>query len=163
MGAVLKEIKEIIPFYAMGSNGICSFHDKKDSLEKPSGLIQGHGEPSLSEMQQVSTGLNVLYNFEAYYLNDSTPIPNHITTLALIKPEDSISNSSLQQLDIFLQRGGNLFIALNRVNGDLSNGFGNVVNTGVENWLENKGLEVKDFCSRCTMWKRSSTTTTRFF
>ena len=95
-------------------------------------------------MQQVATGLNVLYNFEPYYLNDSTPIPNHITTLALIKPEDSISNSSLQQLDIFLQRGGNLFIALNRVNGDLSNGFGNVVNTGVENWLENKGLEVKD-------------------
>ena len=50
--------------------------------EKPSiGLIQGHGEPSLSEMQQVATGLNVLYNFEPYYLNDSTQY--HVTTLAL--------------------------------------------------------------------------------
>ena len=150
LGAVLElgDQKEIIPFMQPGAamEYALSTSIKKIAItEKPSiGLIQGHGEPSLSEMQQVATGLNVLYNFEPYYLNDSTPIPNHITTLALIKPEDSISNSSLQQLDIFSQRGGNLFIALNRVNGDLSNGFGNVVNTGVENWLENKGLEVKD-------------------
>jgi gliding-associated putative ABC transporter substrate-binding component GldG len=150
LGAVLElgDQKEIIPFMQPGTalEYALSTSIKKIAItDKPTiGLIQGHKEPTVSEMQQVATGLNVLYNFEPYALNDTTPIPYHIKTLALIKPEDSISVASLRQLDIFLENGGNLFIALNRVNGDLSTAFGDVINTGVENWLKNKGLEIKD-------------------
>ena len=150
LGAVLElgEQKEVIPFMQPGTamEYALSTSIKKIAVTDKAtiGLIQGHGEPALSDMRQVAAGLEVLYHFEPYQLNDSTPVPEYITTLALIKPEDSLSDAALQQLDAFLQRGGNLFIALNRVNGDLSTAMGSVVNTGVESWLKNKGLEVKD-------------------
>jgi gliding-associated putative ABC transporter substrate-binding component GldG len=150
LGAVLElgDQKEIIPFMKPGAamEYALSTSIKKIAITEKTvvGLIQGHGEPSLSDIQQVASGLDVLYNFIPFNLNDSTPIPNHITTLALIRPEDTISTASLRQLDLFLEKGGNLFIALNRVNGDFKTAFGSVANTGVKDWLMSKGLEIKD-------------------
>lgn len=149
LGAVLQlgEQEEVIPFMQPGAAleyALSTSIKKISILDKPSiGLIQGHGEPSISELQEVYTGLNVLYNLEAYTLNDSTPIPSYFQTLALVRPTDSVSSAQLRQLDAFLERGGNLFVALNRVDGNLQNAYGSVVNTGLESWLESKGIKVE--------------------
>ena len=71
-------------------------------------------------------------------------VPDYLNTLAIVRPKDSISYQSLYHLDQFLNRGGNLFIALNRVEGDFSTAQGSVVNTAFESWLRQKGLDVKD-------------------
>jgi ABC-type uncharacterized transport system involved in gliding motility auxiliary subunit len=47
-------------------------------------------------------------------------------------------------LDDYLAGGGNLFIALNRVEGDLNTLYGTSISTGLEAWLEEKGLKVEN-------------------
>src|SRR5690606_28080714 len=71
-------------------------------------------------------------------------IPDEIRTLALIRPTDSIPDPHLQKLDEFLERGGRLFVALNRVEADFRSRFGSARGTGLEDWLETKGVEVVD-------------------
>ena len=40
--------------------------------------------------------------------------------------------------------GGNIFVALNRVSGDLQTGFGSGLSTGLESWLSSKGLHINE-------------------
>ncbi|MCB9282427.1 MAG: GldG family protein [Lewinellaceae bacterium] len=151
LGAVLElgEQREVIPFIQPGAPleyAMSTSIKKMTVIDKPSiGLIQGHGEPSLGEMYQVQAGLNVLYDVEPYTIQDTTPIPERFRTLAIVRPTDSIPPGQLAQLDAFLERGGNLFVALNRVEGDLQNAMGTAVNTGLETWLASKGIIVDDY------------------
>ncbi|KPK86516.1 MAG: hypothetical protein AMS27_04860 [Bacteroides sp. SM23_62_1] len=150
MGAVLnmENTSEIIPVIEPGAAmeyALSTAIKKLSVVDKPSvGLLQGHGEPPISEMIQVSIELSVLYNFEPLYLTDSTTIPLRFHTIAIIRPLDSIPDYQLNQLDEFLDRGGRLFIAMDRVSGDLQNAFGMTINTGLESWLMNKGIYVND-------------------
>ena len=57
---------------------------------------------------------------------------------------DSLPDYVFSQLDQFLARGGHLFIAMNRVSGNLQEAYGSVINTGLENWLRSKGLIINE-------------------
>lgn len=148
MGAQIQmgEESDVIPFLQPGSpyEYLLTTSIKKLSvLDKPAvGLIQGHGEPSIQEMVEVNSNLSILYSFEPLNLRAGEPISDRYQTLALVRPTDSIPPAQLQLLDDFLGRGGKLFIAMNRVDADLSVGSGNPVNTGLETWLQEKGLEI---------------------
>lgn len=150
LGAVLEfeEQREVIPFVQPGASleYLLSSSIKKITLtNKPSvGWIQGLGSPSLEQMLEVKQGLEVLYNLTPYQLSGSDPVPNTFKTLVLVNPSDSLQKETLRQLDHFLERGGNVLIALNRVKGDLSTAYGSSVDTGVEEWLEEKGVLIKD-------------------
>ena len=150
LGAVLEleEQKEVIPFIQPGAplEYLLSSSIKKIALtNKPSvGIIEGSGSPSLEQMLEVKQGLEVLYNLIPYQLSATDPIPDTFKTLALIKPSDTLREETLKQLDRFLERGGNLLIALNRVKGDLSTAYGSSVYTGVGEWLEEKGIIIED-------------------
>ncbi|WP_170179683.1 GldG family protein [Flavivirga rizhaonensis] len=150
LGAVLEleEQKEVIPFMQPGAplEYLLSSSIKKiavsDKLEV--GFMEGYGQATISELSQVKTALDVLYDFKSTKVNDSMPVPENIKTLAIVRPTDTINETSLNQLDKFLENGGNLFVALNRVNGDLNNTYGSALTTGVEKWLKEKGLEVRE-------------------
>lgn len=144
----LGEKSEVIPLIQPGAamEYALSTAIKKLSLEKKTsiGFLQGHGEPSLSEMQEVHAQLSVLYHPEEITLRDSIGVPNHINTLAIIRPTDSIPANDLRHLDNFIARGGRLLIAMNRVHSELRTLYGVPVNTGLEAWLKEKGIEVVD-------------------
>jgi len=106
-------------------------------------VLQGHGEPPLSSLQQAMSQLNVLYRTEAVELTDTADVLAPYRTLAIVAPADSIPASHLQQLDRFLAQGKNIFIAMNRVDADLQNGFGSSLTTGLEGWLAAKGVHVE--------------------
>ncbi len=148
MGAVLElgEQREVIPFVQPGAAveyALSTAIKKMTVSDKPVvGFIQGHGEASPAEMVQVVDGLNILYDVEPVNMQDTGQIPPYITTLALVRPTDSIPESHLAQLDGFLARGGQLFVAVNRVDGNLQNAFGMEVTTGLESWLAEKGITV---------------------
>lgn len=148
MGAVLNigNRSEIIPVIEPGAAmeyALSTSIKKLSVIDKPSvGLLQGHGEPGINEMTQVNLELSILYNFEPLYLTDSTIIPSRFHTIAVVRPSDSIPDYQLSQLSEFLARGGRLFVALNRVSGDLQNAYGMAINTGLETWLLNKGISV---------------------
>jgi gliding-associated putative ABC transporter substrate-binding component GldG len=140
--------KEVIPQFDPNSplEYIFTMVIKKLSVvDKPSvGLVQGHGEPSFSELGQVLNGLNVLYNVENLTLEEE--IAGRFKTIMIIGPSDSFPESHLQRLDEFLGRGGNIFAAINRAEGDLNSqmpqGIG--ITTGLEGWLEAKGIAVEE-------------------
>lgn len=159
LGAVISmgEKKEVIPVIQPGSPieySISSAIKKLSVEEKPTiGLLQGNGEPAVDELVQVYNELSVLYTIEPLTLSDTAQIPDRIKTIAIIKPKDSISTNHIAQLDAFLARGGRLLLALNRVDANLQQGSGSVVNTGIESWLKTKGIQVnEDFAmdTRCS-------------
>ena len=139
---------EVIPFIQPGAamEYALSTAIKKISIEKKPevGFLQGHGEPSLAEMGQVQEQLNVLYNAIEIRLTDSTAIPVNIKTLAILRPTDSIPKNHLQQLDSFLERGGRLLVGINRVQAEVRTMYGISQNTGLETWLDSKGINVME-------------------
>lgn len=147
LGAVLRygEKSEVIPFIQPGaameyslSSGIRKLTNEEKNLV---GFIQGHGEPTISMMPQAMEALGVLNEVESVNLTDSTYLAKY-KTLVLIAPTDSIPGKYLEMLDEYLAGGGNMVVALNRVDGDLNQGMGNEITTGVESWLADKGIQV---------------------
>ena len=150
MGAVVSmgKEKEKIPFFQPGSAmeyALSTAIKKLSIVDKPSiALIQGHGEPFMSDMMQVYNELNVLYNVQTITLSDTTVIPETIKTIAIIRPRDTIPASQLSVLDKYLARGGNLFLAVNRVTGNFTNATGTPLSVGMEEWLGKRGITISD-------------------
>ncbi len=150
MGAVLSmgERQEIIPVVEPGlamEYTLSTAIKKLSVIHKPViGFLQGHGEASRRELSQAVQELNVLYTVEDIHVNDSTPIPANIKSLTIVRPTDTIPPGVLDELDRYLAGGGNVFIAMNRVSGDLQTGYGSGLSTGLESWLSEKGLHVNE-------------------
>ncbi len=149
MGAVLKmgDRQEVIPFIQPGTamEYALSTNIKKMSVvDKPAvALVQGHGEPGLSDLSQVYQSLSILYQVENLDLSAEAGVPERYRALALVEPTDSIPPAELAKLDDYLSRGGKLFVAINTVNGDLQTAQGTALTTGLETWLRDKGVEVE--------------------
>lgn len=150
LGAVLKmgDQSDVIPFLQPGAAmeyALSSSIKKLSVKQKPKvAFVQGQGEPALEEMQQVRAVLSVLYDISAYTINDTAAIPASYKTLVIVAPEDSFSPLHLQKLDEYISNGGNVLIALNRVNGDFNTSQGRPVTTGLEEWLDKKGISVEE-------------------
>ena len=135
---------------------------KLSVLDKPSvGLISGHGEPGLNELSQALQSLSVLYNVEPIDLPNVDQIESRFITVAMIAPKDTIRSPDLAKLDTYLNNGGNLLIAFDRVNGDLSTASGSSMDVGLHDWLNQKGILVDDSfvtdasCAGVTVQQRS--------
>lgn len=149
LGAVIQlgEQKEVIPFIQPGaameyalSTGI----KKLSVTEKPSlGLLQGNGEPELGAVAQLHQQLSVMYDIQMVDITDSTGIPQDIKTLLIIAPTDSLSEKHYQEFDAFLSKGGRILAAVNTVEGNLSQGMGEKVNSNLQDWLLTKGIDVQ--------------------
>ncbi len=148
-GAVLQvgEQKEVLPVLVAGAGmeySLSTAIKKLAVLEKPSiGLVQGHGEPSLSELQQVYQSLSILYSVENIDLNTEPEIASRFKAIAIVAPKDSIPPNHFAKLDAYYNQGGKIMVSVNRVNGDLQNAQGTDLTTGLETWLRNKGVEVE--------------------
>lgn len=146
LGAVLKmgEQTEYLPAIVspQGMEYDLSTAIKKMSVvNKPSiGIVQGHGEPPLQDLSQAYQSLSILYSVEVADLGGDL---SRFKTIALVAPKDSIPVTHFAALDQYLEKGGNLFVAIDRVTGDLQSQQGTVVNTGLETWLQSKGITVE--------------------
>jgi gliding-associated putative ABC transporter substrate-binding component GldG len=148
LGAVfeLGNNKDAIPFIQPGAPleyALSTAIKKISATDKPHvAFIQGQGEPPLYEMGQVNTALSILYNVEPYIISADQAIPERFKTVAIVAPADSFDEGVLQRLDEYLEKGGNILVALNRVSGNFQTLFGAEINTGLEKWLEQKGITV---------------------
>jgi gliding-associated putative ABC transporter substrate-binding component GldG len=150
LGAVLQmgDRKEVIPFIQPGAamEYALSTNIKKLAVkEKPAiALLQGHGEPTLSALNQLNEQLSVLYTVEPLEFSDTSGVPSKYRTLVVIAPKDTVPELHFRYLDDFLNRGGRLLLALNAVEGNLSKGMGEKIYTGFEDWLKQKGIELEN-------------------
>lgn len=106
------------------------------------GFIQGQGEPSLRAYQQVKADLDVLYNVREVYLSDTVRNIHDYSTLVIVAPTIEFNAEAFQVLDSYMNNGGNLFVAMNRVVGNTQTLQGEDNATGLEEWLANKGILV---------------------
>jgi len=140
------EQRDVIPLIQPGAAmeyALSTSIKKLSVVDKPQiGILQGHGEPSIAAIQQAVAMLSVLYSVQPITLSDTTGIPSYYKTIAIIAPEDSFPSSHIQHLENYINGGGKILAALNRVNGDLSQGVGKSINTGLERWLESKGISI---------------------
>ncbi|OJJ15629.1 hypothetical protein BKI52_37740 [marine bacterium AO1-C] len=150
MGAVIQmgEQKEVIPVltgdpieYALSSN-----IKKLSATKKPKVVfLQGHKEPPLAMLGQLNQMLGILYTTEALFLTDSTKIPEDVKTIAIVSPKDSLPPSHLKQLDEFMAKGGNIVLAMNKVDAPKQmNTPLTPVKSGLESWLKAKGVTLED-------------------
>ncbi|MBI4649383.1 MAG: Gldg family protein [Bacteroidia bacterium] len=150
LGALVQmgEQQDIIPFLQPGAAmeyTLSSSIKKLSIVDKPViGFVQGHGEPALSSMQQASAALNIMYKAEPVTMNDTSNNLLKYNTIAIIAPKDSFPPSHFRQIDEYLASGENIFLAVNRVDGNLSNAQGSTVSTGLETWLANKGITLEN-------------------
>jgi gliding-associated putative ABC transporter substrate-binding component GldG len=149
LGAVIQlgQEKEIIPLVQPGSAmeyDLASSIKKLSVSEKPKvALLQGHGEPGLQAIFQAMQQMSVLYDVIPVRLSDSLMKDREFNTLAIISPRDTLSPAEIRLLDDFLAEGGNLFIAMNRVEGNLQEGRGYTRSNGLEAWLAEKGIIIE--------------------
>ena len=149
MGAILQmgSQSEVIPFIQQGAGVeylLSSSIKKLTITNKPKvALLQGHGEPSMNAIQQLYQSLSVTHDVQPVTLTDSSGIPADINLLAVIAPKDSVPPAHLRYLDEFLARGGKMMFALNRVDRNAQTGSGDLISTGFENWLKDRGIEVE--------------------
>jgi gliding-associated putative ABC transporter substrate-binding component GldG len=150
MGAIVSmgDEKEKIPFFQPGAAmeyALSTAIKKLSNPNKPSiAIIQGHGEPPINDLMQVYNELSVLYKVEPLVLTDTAEIPEKFNTIAIVRPTDTIKTVQLSKLDNFLARGGNIFLAMNRVKGNFSNASGTALSVGMEDWLKQKGITISD-------------------
>ncbi len=148
MGAVLSmdDKKDVLPFLATGESieyALTTAIKKLSVKNKPLvGFVQGHGEPPLAALQQVKADLDVLYNVRQVYLSDTVRDLYNYKTLVIINPKDTFDIQSRNVLDTYLDNGGNVVVSFNRMNGNLQTLMGEENITGLEQWLEEKGLKV---------------------
>jgi len=148
LGAVVHygDNKEVIPVIQPGAamEYALSTSIKKLTVEnKPKlGFIQGHGEPSPNALMQAWQALSVLYDVEPVNPGDMSADLGKYKTLVWVAPKDSVPADQFAKLDYFLANGKNIYIAMNRVEGNFQTGQGTEVRTGLEKWLEGKGLKV---------------------
>ncbi len=148
LGAVINygDKKEVIPLIQPGAAMEYSLSTsiKKMTVEdKPQiAFLEGHKEASLSSMIQVLQSLSVLYDVEPLNLTDTALKLNKYKTLVIVDPKDTIPDEQLRKLDEFLSLGKNIYIAMNRVDANLQTGSSKEVSTGLERWLEGKGIRV---------------------
>lgn len=144
----LGDMQDVIPVV---KPGVAMEYALSKSLKKVSisqkpkiGFLQGHGEPSLSEMRQIVQELNVMYNVMPVNLNDTANELLKYKAIAIVRPLDSFPKSHLQQLSEYMKQGGKLLVALNRVDGNLQKSQGYSISTGLESWLAKKGITVEN-------------------
>jgi len=148
LGAVVHygDQKEVIPLIQSGSAMEYSLSTSIKKLtvanKQKIGFLQGHGETSPNNLIQVMQSLSILYEVQPVNLDAVSLVANEFKTLVIVNPRDSFPPSHLAKLDEFLATGKNIFIAMDRVNGNLQNATGSEVRTGLEHWLEGKGVRV---------------------
>lgn len=150
MGAKLTmdDKKDAIPY--INAEGSIEFalttSIKKLSVNKKPliGFVKGQGEPSLDAFIQVKSNLEVLYDVREVYLDDTVSNIDDYQTLIISGPTQEFSKEALEILDFYMQTGGNLYVAFNRVIGNTQTLQGEDNKTGLEEWLSNKGLLVED-------------------
>ncbi|MBO7496276.1 MAG: GldG family protein [Salinivirgaceae bacterium] len=148
LGAVVEmgTRKEVIPFVQPGmavEYALSSAIRKMQSTKRPLvGFLQGHGEPSPYEMQQVMAEMSVVCDVVPVDLSMGAGILDSITTLAIVSPTDSIDAAEFGAIDNFMAHGGRVLACVERTNASLDRLFIAERNTGLEKWLAGKNISV---------------------
>lgn len=129
---------QMSPEYLISS----SFRKLTERRRRRIAVLQGHGEAHLSYMSGVEKRLLPNYDLDSVVLSPSVNLSEYESVL-IVAPSLKYSDSELDQLDDFLNKGKNILIALDRVEYDIDEEEGYKIDTRLEEWLVHKGLIIQ--------------------
>jgi hypothetical protein len=109
----------------------------------PIGLLQGHGEATSYELQSLMDELRAFYRVLPISADAESDWMDYEAIL-LLRPTDSIPPAHLERLQAYLENGGGLLIAYDRVAGRMENKYAQSQHDGLTSWLEGLGIKVED-------------------
>ncbi|MDL2251757.1 GldG family protein [Odoribacter sp. OttesenSCG-928-J03] len=118
-----------------------------DTVKPKIAFATGHQEASFPLMPQLINPLSELADLHTINLNNTTDKELHqFNTLCIIAPKDSYTSYELALINKYLANGGRLFVALKHAIGQIneSRNTGFINKTGLEDFLENKGLKIQN-------------------
>ncbi|MEO8167777.1 MAG: GldG family protein, partial [bacterium] len=110
--------------------------------QKKIAFLAGQGEPSLQELQRAQQLLSKQYNVQTVDLSKGQPLGPDIAALIVMGPKSEFSEHAKYLLDQYIMNGGKVAFLLNKVDADLQQRFGRVVDLKLEDMLENYGLRI---------------------
>ena len=106
------------------------------------GFLQGHREPDPTQaMPRLMEELRKRLDVRAVTI-DSAGFSTRPDVLIVVAPSDTIPDGHLRVIDRFMQEQGKAAFLVNRVQTDLQQGFGTVMDTGLEGLLESYGAKI---------------------
>ncbi len=110
--------------------------------KKKIGYTAGHGETEISAMRQAYQAEAQQYDLIPVDLSKGEPVPQDISALLVIAPQNRFQDSAQFQIDQYLMRGGKVAFLLNRVNANLQMRMGQAVDLGIDDMLKQYGVSV---------------------
>lgn len=106
------------------------------------GFLQGHGEPDPTQsMSRLMTELRKRLDVRTVTI-EADSFSTRPDVLIVVAPTDTIPDGDLQVIDRFMQEQGKAAFLVNRVQTDLQQGFGSVLDTGLERLLASYGATI---------------------
>lgn len=148
MGMVLlyDDKKEVLPVI---QNTSTLEYDLSSTIKRLTGKSQkkiafltGQGEPALQELQRTQQLLGKQYEVQTADVTKGQPIGPDVAALIVMAPKSEFSEPAKYQLDQYIMNGGKVAFLLNKVDADLQQRFGRVVELKLEDMLENYGLRI---------------------
>ena len=138
--------QERVPVIQSTSNleyEISSALKKMTSSElKKIGILTGHGEPTLEQLNRMQEILSKQYQVTTVDLSGGNPVPSDIAVLLIVAPAQPIKNWEKFLIDQYLMKGGKIAFLINKVSANLQNQFGQVLNIGLDDLLEAYGVKI---------------------
>jgi len=106
------------------------------------GFLSGQGEPELKELSRAQQMLGKQYDLTTVDASKGQPVPADIAALVVMAPTQKFSDPVKYQLDQYLMRGGKVAFLLNKVDANLQNRFGQVIDLNLDDLLETYGLRI---------------------
>jgi gliding-associated putative ABC transporter substrate-binding component GldG len=110
--------------------------------QKKIGFLSGHGEPALQELGHVQEMLRRQYIMAPVDVSKEKAIPDDIAALIVMAPTTPLSEPDKYQIDQYIMRGGRVAFLLNRVDANLENRLGRVLDVNADDLLQQYGVRI---------------------
>lgn len=107
---------------------------------KKIGILTGHGEPGLNELQHVQEALRRQYELEQVDVSKGAAVPPDIGTLVIMAPANRFPEPDKFRIDQYLMRGGRIAFLLNKVDANLRTPYGRALDVNLDDMLASYAL-----------------------
>ena len=109
---------------------------------KKIGFLTGQGEAPLTEFNNVQKVIARQYDVTPVDLSGGTSVADDIAALLIVAPKNRFSEPVKYRIDQYIMRGGRVAFLLNKAEADLQQRFGQPVENGLNDLLEQYGLRI---------------------
>jgi gliding-associated putative ABC transporter substrate-binding component GldG len=110
--------------------------------QKKIGFLSGHGEPGLQELGRAQEMLRRQYELVSVDAGKGKSIPSDIAALIVMAPTTPLPESDKYQIDQYLMNGGRIAFLINRVDANLQNRYGRVLEINTDDMVQHYGARI---------------------